>query len=85
MRKVQRNSEGSSALPAAAAYPWIGSTLIVIATTLWAGIGSSVRLVQADTWTVVFWRGSFSAFALLCFAVFRFGGKLPMEFCESWT
>jgi drug/metabolite transporter (DMT)-like permease len=63
-----------------AARPWIGSTLIVVATALWAGIGSSVRLVQADTWTVVFWRGAFSALALLGFAAFRFGGRLPMEF-----
>jgi drug/metabolite transporter (DMT)-like permease len=50
---------------------WLGVGLVVLATTLWAGIGSSVRLVEADTWTVIFWRGSFSGLALLIFAVIR--------------
>jgi drug/metabolite transporter (DMT)-like permease len=57
-----------------------GVAFVVTATALWAEIGSSVRLVHADMWTVVFWRGTFSALALFGSAALRSGRRLPTDF-----
>jgi drug/metabolite transporter (DMT)-like permease len=65
-----------------ASLPWVGIALVVAATALWAEIGSSIRLVHADMWTVVFWRATFSALAIVGFAAFRFGRRLPTEFLK---
>jgi drug/metabolite transporter (DMT)-like permease len=62
--------------------PLIGTISVLTATALWAGIGSSVRLVHADSWTVIFWRGTFSGVTLLIVALGRSGKRLPREFCD---
>jgi hypothetical protein len=62
--------------------PLIGTISVLTATALWAGIGSSVRLVHPDSWTVIFWRGTFSGVTPLIVALGRSGKRLPREFCD---
>lgn len=57
-----------------------GSLLCALAALCWSSAGLLVRLVEADAWTVSFWRSSFMAATLLAWLGLRHGRDTWREF-----
>src|SRR5215813_3393495 len=54
--------------------------MVAGAAAVWSTGGLIVRHVDADAWTIVFWRGAFAAFALLLYMALRDGRNLISSF-----
>ena len=53
-----------------------GVALVVGASVVWSTGGLIVRHVDADPWTIVFWRGAFASLTLLLFMAVRDGRNM---------
>jgi drug/metabolite transporter (DMT)-like permease len=54
--------------------------MVAGAATVWSTGGLIVRHVEADAWTIVFWRGAFAAFTLLLYMAVRDGRNIVALF-----
>lgn len=50
---------------------WSGTLMVIVATALWATLGSVIRICSAGPWEVIFWRGAAGSAALLIAIVMR--------------
>ncbi len=57
-----------------------GALLILAATLCWSTGGVFVRAVEADAWTIVFWRSLALALVLASAIVLRHGRRAPAQF-----
>ncbi|HEY3144991.1 MAG TPA: DMT family transporter [Dongiaceae bacterium] len=57
-----------------------GVAMVAGAATVWSTGGLIVRHVEADAWTIVFWRGAFAAFTLLLYMAVRDGRNIVALF-----
>jgi drug/metabolite transporter (DMT)-like permease len=54
--------------------------MVAGAATVWSTGGLIVRHVDADAWTIVFWRGTFAAFTLVLYMAMRDGRNIVALF-----
>jgi drug/metabolite transporter (DMT)-like permease len=54
--------------------------MVAGAATVWSTGGLIVRHVDADAWTIVFWRGMFAAFTLMLYMAARDGRNIAASF-----
>jgi drug/metabolite transporter (DMT)-like permease len=57
-----------------------GVAMVAGAAIVWSTGGLIVRHVEADSWTIVFWRGMFAAFTLLLYMAVRDGRNIVALF-----
>jgi drug/metabolite transporter (DMT)-like permease len=57
-----------------------GVAMVAGAAIVWSTGGLIVRHVDADAWTIVFWRGAFAAFTLLLYMAIRDGRNMVALF-----
>lgn len=50
---------------------WVGAVMVIVATALWATLGSVIRVCAAGPWNVIFWRGAAGGAVLLLVIVAR--------------
>src|SRR4029453_2819563 len=59
-----------------------GVAMVAGAAAVWSTGGLIVRHVEADAWTIVFWRGVFALATLLLFMAIRDGRDMQARFRE---
>ncbi|RFB78130.1 DMT family transporter [Methylovirgula sp. 4M-Z18] len=58
----------------------IGLALVVLATIVWSTAGLFARVVELDSWTILFWRGIFGATTGLSYLLWQKGGETLPSF-----
>jgi drug/metabolite transporter (DMT)-like permease len=58
----------------------LGSLLLAGSAVAYSTAGLFTRVIQADAWTILFWRGLFGALAIGCYLVWRHRGQTPAAF-----
>ena len=58
-----------------------GMLLAVVGIIVLSPDGLILRLIDADRWTVIYWRGLLPAIALSTFLVLQYGRDVPAQFC----
>src|SRR6516164_11676160 len=52
---------------------WQGVVMVLASSVAYSTAGFFTRLVTADTWTILFWRGIFAGLFIAGFVVWRYG------------
>jgi drug/metabolite transporter (DMT)-like permease len=60
----------------------VGIVLVTLSAVAWSTAGIFTRLVSANTWAIIGWRGIFSAFLVMMFVVVRERGRTVKSFSE---
>lgn len=70
----------TAVLPGWRSPPRRGALLVVLAMVVWSSGGPIVRSVEADVWTIVFWRTAFAALMLFTYVAARDRGRTVAVF-----
>ncbi len=60
--------------------PVLGTTLVVVSAIVWSTVGLFAKGIDADVWTILFWRGVFSIVALTIYIAIKSETGIVREF-----